>query len=352
MKVVLKQHIPEFASFLIILMGSLGDIARGLCVATHIKKSLPHSKITWLVEPKWVKLIEFHPSIDNVIVFNRAWNALGVIGLYRKLKNLHFDITLDLQRHLKSGFFSYLSRSKRRIGFHRYDSKELNWIFNNERIDFVGDDLPKFLHYLKFTQHLELPEPDVIDFGLSDFDPGPYLPDDISAAKQPIIAVVIGSSWQSKDWFFEHYLKLVSNILADGEYSVVLIGNGSQQNIAEAISRQMNSARLINMVNKTSLLELAAILKKAAAGVGPDSGPGHIAAAVGTPYISLFGPTPPHRVAPYGCEHLVVQSSAPCAPCNKKRCADHEDHCMRLITAQEVFDKLDAVLKLSAHSFL
>jgi len=98
------------------------------------------------------------------------------------------------------------------------------------------------------------------------------------------------------------------------------------------------------MVNKTSLLELVATLKRASAAVGPDSGPGHLAAAVGTPYVSLFGPTPPNRVAPYGCEHLVIQSSAKCAPCNKKRCADHQEHCMRLITAKEVFAKLDEIL--------
>ncbi len=344
---IIKQGISESASFLIILMGSLGDIVRGLCVATHIKKTLPNSKITWLVEPKWVELIEFHPFIDHVIVFNRAWNALGVIGLYRKLKQKHFDITLDLQRHLKSGFFSFLSRSSRRIGFNRHDSKELNWIFNNERIDCFGDDLPKFLHYLKFTRHLGLPEPNPIDFGFSDFNPDLYLPGDVSAMNKPFITVVIGSSWQSKDWFLEHYVELIRTILTSGRYAVVLVGDRSQQDTAESISTQVNSDNLVNLVNKTSLLELAAVLKKAKAGVGPDSGPGHIAAAVGTPYVSLFGPTPPGRVAPYGCDHLVVQTCAPCAPCNKKRCADHDDHCMRLITAKEVFKKLDALLELN-----
>lgn len=332
------------ASFLIILMGSLGDVARGLCVATHIKKNLPNSKITWLVEPKWVELVDFHPSIDNVIVFNRAWNALGVIGLYNKLKKEHFDITLDLQRHIKSGLFSFLSRAKRRVGFHRHDSKELNWIFNNERIDFFGEDLPKFLHYLKFIHYLGLPDADAVDFGLSSFDPAPYLPSDIVAIKKPFVAVVIGSSWQSKDWFLEHYVQLITNIIKSDKYSVVLLGDSSKQGLSKSIMDQITSNKLVNMVNKTSLLELVAILKNASAAAGPDSGPGHIAAAVGTPYVSLFGPTLPTRVAPYGCEHLVVQSSAECAPCNKKRCADHEEHCMRLITAKDVLKKLDEVL--------
>lgn len=325
-------------------MGSLGDVSRGLCVAAHIKRHLPHSKITWLVEPKWVDLVDAHPAIDEVIVFNRALNILGVIGLYRKLKNEHFDIVLDLQRHLKSGFFSFLSRAKRRIGFHRKDSKECNWIFNNERIEYFGDDLPKVLHYLEFTRYLGLPEPEAVDFGLAATDLNGHLPDELRAVQDPVIAVVIGSSWQSKDWFYDHYVELITFILASGNYHVLLLGDKSKQDQAESITRSINSNNLINMVNKTSLLELVAVLKKATAAVGPDSGPGHIAAAVSTPYISLFGPTPPRRVAPYGCEHLVVQSSATCAPCNKKKCADHEEHCMRLITAKDVFKKLTEIL--------
>jgi lipopolysaccharide heptosyltransferase II len=325
-------------------MGSLGDIARGLCVAAHIKKTLPDSRITWLVEPKWVKLVEFHPSIDNVIVFNRALNIFGVIGLFRELRKKHFDITLDLQRHLKSGFFSFLSRAKRRIGFNRRDTKELNWIFNNEHIDFYGDALPKFRHYLKFNQYIGMPNTDTIDFGLSSIDTLPHLPQSIAKITKPFVAVIIGSSWQSKDWLFEHYIELIRNILSSGKYAVVLLGDGSKQNLADDITHEVSSDSLVNMVHKTSLIELIAILKKASAAVGPDSGPGHLSAAVGTPYISLFGPTLPSRVVPYGCEHLAVQTCAECAPCNKRKCADHEDHCMRLITAKEVFEKLNSAL--------
>lgn len=332
------------ASFLIILMGSLGDVVRGLCVPTHIKKCLPDCRITWLVEPKWVQIVESHPSVDEVIVFNRPLNALGVVVLYRKLKKFHFDVTLDLQRHLKSGFFSFLSRSKRRIGFHRLDAKEMNWIFNNERINCFGEDLPKFLHYLKFPHYLGLPKPDKINFGFSSMDVDAHLPAGISALHKPYIGIVMGASWQSKDWPIEYYEELIRHIISDSRYGVVLLGDHSKRAFAESISNQMDSANLLNLADKTSLLELSAILKNAVVNAGPDSGPGHISAAVGTPYVSFFGPTRPARVAPYGCEHLVVRTSAPCAPCNKKNCPDHEDHCMRLITPKLVVEKLDDVL--------
>jgi len=322
-------------SFLIVLMGSLGDVARGLCVATHIKKHLPGSKVTWLIEPKWVALVDVHPHIDNVIVFNRALNAFGVFGLRKQMKKQHFDIVLDLQRHLKSGFFSFLSGAKRRIGFHRKDTKELNWIFNNDRIECFGETIPKFFHYLKFIEHLGLPEAETIDFGLSSLDTDSFIPDSIVAMDRPYAAVIL---------FLEHYVELIRNILSSGRASVVLLGDCSKQNLSRSIVQQVDSPHVVNMVNQTSLLELVAILRKASAAVGPDSGPGHLSAAVGTPYVSLFGPTPPFRVAPYACENLVVQTSADCAPCNKKKCDDHEDHCMRLITAREVFSKLDQLL--------
>jgi len=99
-------------SILIILMGSLGDITRGLCLVSHIKTNLPGSCITWLVEPKWADLVRFHPQIDKVIIFKRAWRISALWKLYRDLDQEHFDVTLDLQRILKSGFFSLLSGAR------------------------------------------------------------------------------------------------------------------------------------------------------------------------------------------------------------------------------------------------
>ncbi|MBT8351288.1 MAG: hypothetical protein KJO26_08660 [Deltaproteobacteria bacterium] len=116
-------------SILIILMGSLGDVVRGFFLVSHIKNNLPKSKITWIVEPAWSELVDFHPRIDKMIVFNRPKNVVGVLNLYKVLSRGHFDIVFDLQRHFKSGFFSLLSGAKTRVGFGRKNAKELNWIY-------------------------------------------------------------------------------------------------------------------------------------------------------------------------------------------------------------------------------
>lgn len=341
------KKIPAAPSILIILMGSLGDVARGLCLVSHIKAHRPESRITWLVEPKCADLVGLHPQIDHVIEFKRKRPVAALRDLYQNLQKEHFDITLDLQRILKSGFFSLLSRAKRRIGFHRKNAKELNWLFNNESIPDCDENLPKLGHYLKFTEHLGLPEPNRLDFGLKSLDVNKLIPPAVAAIQNSFIAVVMGSSWESKDWNFEGYGQLVQHVIKNLKRHVVLLGGGDQWTVAEKQLQKANSPNIINLTGN-SLIEMTAVLKAAAAAVGPDSGPGHLAAAVGTPYVTLFGPTPASRHVPYGCEHLIVQSGLDCAPCYQRQCPDRNNQCMQNIELDDVVEKISMALEDAA----
>jgi ADP-heptose:LPS heptosyltransferase len=341
------KKIPAAPSILIILMGSLGDVARGLCLVSHIKAHRPESRITWLVEPKCADLVGLHPRIDHVIEFKRKRPVAAMRDLYQNLQKEHFDITLDLQRILKSGFFSLLSRAKRRIGFHRKNAKELNWLFNNESIPDCDENLPKLGHYLKFTEHLGLPEPNRLDFGLKSLDVNKLIPPAVAAIQNSFIAVVMGSSWESKDWNFEGYGQLVQHVIKNLKRHVVLLGGSDQWTVAEKQLQKANSPNIINLTGN-SLIEMTAVLKAAAAAVGPDSGPGHLAAAVGTPYVTLFGPTPASRHVPYGCEHLIVQSGLDCAPCYQRQCPDRNNQCMQNIELDDVVEKISMALEDAA----
>lgn len=331
-------------SLLIILMGSLGDLVRGLCLPEAIKRSQPGWRITWLVEPQWRRLVQDHPHIDRVTVFDRPRGIAALPELHRQLRQQPFDITLDLQRHFKSGLFSLLSGAKRRIGFHRSNAKEFNWLFNNEHIGFHSDRLNKLEHYLKFTEYLGVPRPDRLDFGLTHHTIQQLNPDIAARLPQPFVAVVMGSSWPSKDWTYKGYRDLVRRILDRSPYGVVLIGDRSQVASGDRLAVEIASSRLVQLAGKTSLPEVTGILQAASAGVGPDSGPGHLAAAVGTPYVTLFGPTAPERVAPYRCEDLVVQTDADCLGCYKKDCPLRHRNCMAAITADMVIPHLDLAL--------
>lgn len=330
-------------SILIILLGSLGDIVRALCLVSHIKSHLPKSRVSWLVEARWAKLIRVHRQIDRVIIFKREWRISVLWQLYKELSQEHFDIAFDLQRIFKSGLFSLLSGAKRRIGQHRSNTKELNWLFNNEYIPYFSEDLSKLSHYLKFTEQLGLPDPADLDFGFEPFDVSKLVPPAVVEIQDLFIAVVMGSSWETKDWYFEGYRQIVEHILTVQKLHVVLLGDSSQKPAAQRLAGQINSTKVIDLTGN-SLVEMTAVLKAAAAAVGPDSGPGHLAAAVGTPYVALFGPTPPGRHAPYGCEHLVVQSEQDCVPCYKKRCPDRNRECMVHIDPDMVIDKLSMAL--------
>jgi len=339
-----NPDMPDSLSILIILMGSLGDVARGLCLVAHLKANLPQCRVSWLVEPQWADLVSLHAQIDKIIIFQRAWRFSALWQLYRNLKRESFDVTLDLQRILKSGFFSLLSGARRRVGFHRRNAKELNWIFNNEHIAYFSDDLPKIRHYLKFTEHLGLPVPDTLDFGFSALRVAKTAPPIITELRQPFAAVVLGSSWEAKNWSDEGYLGLIQQILADRMLKVVLLGDASQAELAANLTAKINTPDVIDLVGRTSLPQLAAVLKAAAVGVGPDSGPGHIAAAVKTPFVTLFGPTSPQRTAPFGCEQLVVEAGLTCAPCYKKNCPLRSRQCMAAIQPAAVMVKVALAL--------
>ena len=332
------------SAILVVLMGALGDLVRGLCLPAEIKHNWPAATVTWLVEPRWKPLVERHPLIDEVIVFDRPRKAAAVMDLRRALNTRRFDITLDMQRHFKSGLFSLLSGAPCRIGVHPRNAKEFNWLFNNHHLPYFSPQQPKLEHYLQFISYLGGSLSKRPDFGLSSVgadDP----PDGLrSHLPSPYIVIVMGSSWLSKDWTYEGYRGLTQAILARGEYGVVLVGDGSQTVPAGRLTAAFGSDRLLNLTGKTSLTELVAILRQAAVASGPDSGPGHISAAVGTPYVALFGPTDPDRVAPYRCRDLVVRSGGDCLGCYRKVCPRKDTVCMAAITPAMVVAKLDQAL--------
>jgi lipopolysaccharide heptosyltransferase I len=331
-------------SILLILMGSLGDVARGLCLVSHIKRHRPAARVTWLIEPACAELAGLHPGIDQVIVFQRSWRPQALRQLAAELRRRHFDVTLDLQRLFKSGFFSLLSGARRRIGFHPRNAKELNWLFNNEHIPFFSDEIPKIRHYLKFCDPIGLPQPQQLEFGLAHIRTADVGPEEIRAWRRPFVALVLGSAWQSKDWTEGGYQGLIARILEHGSLGVVLLGDRSRTGLARRLAQRFRSARLFALAGKTTLTQLVATLQAAAAAVGPDSGPGHLAAAVGTPFVTLFGPTSPRRTAPFGCEHLVVKAEIDCAPCYRRTCPKPNRRCMHAVTVGAVVEKLSQAL--------
>lgn len=329
---------------LVVLMGAIGDVVRGLSVVNVLKERYPHAHITWLVEPACSGIVSLHAGVDEVLVFNRPAKLKGVFEIYRDLSRRSFDVTLDMQRHGKSGLFSWLSGSRRRIGFHPKDSKEGNWLFNNEHIEQRGDGGSKIDHYLLFARKLGASIPSRIDGGLSHITLENIAEEWRGLRSLPYVGVILGSSRYSKDWPEEGYAGLLERLSLPGIGAAVLLGDRSKSEMAERLLSVSSPVRIINTVGRTSLRDLVGIIHGARVCVGPDSGPAHIAGAVGVPHVTLFGPTRTARNAPRGSESLAVVSSIGCAPCRRRVCPGLDKMCMRLITPEQVVNRMAEAL--------
>jgi ADP-heptose:LPS heptosyltransferase len=247
-----------------------------------------------------------------------------------------------MQRHLKSGFISRWSGAPNRLGFHRSNAKEFNWLFNNRYIAASGDDAPKILHYMKFAEYLGI-EPRPIEWNLQlaaeDYGKAERL---LGGARREIGVLFIGSRWESKQWFAAQIAAAAAEIRRRHGFDVVFLGAPSDQALglkAEA----MVPGEVINLVGRTSLREAVAIIALARFCLGPDTGLMHIAAAMGTPVVSLWGATDPIRTGPYGFDDLVIHGKADCSPCYRKSCSIGRI-CMQSIDVGAISAMIDKAL--------
>jgi lipopolysaccharide heptosyltransferase I len=329
---------------LIILMGALGDVVRGLCLVDAIRAAWPNCRVTWLVEPACAGLVKLHPKIDRVVVFDRKSGLRGVLAVRKELQAEAYDVTLDLQRHFKSGVFSRFSRAPRRIGFNSRDAKELNSLFNTEQVTAHGEQISKVEHYLKFLAPLGIATPERLTTGLEAITLERVTTPWKGLLSERYVGLVLGSSWDSKDWPEEGYQGLLKQLASTGIRVATLIGDKSRVEMAARLeSGAPESVKIVNLAGKTSLEELVAVLRGAAVVVGPDSGPAHICGAIGTKHVTLFGPTPAVRNAPRGSEHLAITSAVGCSPCKRRVCPGLGKVCMRLISPEAVLARIAEV---------
>ena len=332
-------------SILITLLGSLGDVTRGLTLVTPLRKHFPQAEITWMVEPKSLELVKLHPEIDRIIVFKRGSGLQGIIQFIKEIRKYKFDLCLDLQRHLKSAIFSRLSASSRIIGFHRLDSKEFNWLFSHERIEHCRSDLPKIEHYWKFLEYIGVPAPKSADVKLELEDKDAVFKKFSLQPQDKYIILVLGSSWNSKDWPVTGFHKVITRLSAEKPDLKFVLSGGKEhipfgQELKSAFGSQADN--VFDLCGQSSLGELCVLIKNAEVVVGPDSGPGHLAALLDVPFIGLFGPTDAGRTAPYGSKVSILSSRIGCSPCYRRTCPGLDKLCMRMIDPGAVIKAVKA----------
>ena len=330
-------------NILIVKLSAIGDIIHTLPSLAALRQLYPDAHITWVVEEAAADLIKNHPYLDTVLVSRRKrWSKDIRSGQFRQplteirsfikaLRQRYYDLVIDFHGLFKSSIIVFLSRGKRKMG---YDSlQELSGLFLNEKIP---EDMNKHAidRYLDFPRYLGA-QVDGAQF---------VLPSDREAEEKvqillrkynledkKFIAINPVALWETKLWSNEKFARLAD--LINNELQVKVAFTGSEKEPIEEITSLMTTEK-INLGGQTSLPELACLYKKAKMVISTDSGPMHLAAAMGTPVIALFGPTDPARTGPYGSGHAVIRTELPCGPCFLKKCPTKK--CMEDISPAQI----------------
>jgi ADP-heptose:LPS heptosyltransferase len=325
---------------LIILLGAIGDVVRALPLLGRIRRAWPSAHIAWAVEPKSQAVLEGHPWLDEIIVYDRRRAPFSFLPFLVRVRTGHFDLTLDLQRHLKSGVVSMASRARTRLGFDRSNGKEFNHLFSTRRIAPQPPMRLKLMQYQVFGDTLGL-APAPLEFGLKASEAErTRVAAMLEGAPRPLLAVILGSSWPSRIYFPESIAAVIREMAVAREgcpaLFPVLIGSGRDEiALADQVTANLADVPVLNLAGRTGLRDLVAIFTECAAAFGPDSGPMHIAAAAGCPVVSLWGATAPERSAPWGFADLALSGAIPCHPCYLRDCPIGRE-CMRRIAPAEV----------------
>ena len=334
---------------LILKFSALGDVVHTLPVAATIRKSLPDSYIAWMVEERYQDLLLGNPDVDEVIplrtkVWRKNWNSKSLFEILHTIKTLrrqNFDLVLDLHGLLKSGIIARLSGAPTRIGFHQKNCKEkINALFTNQKAPYMA----KGLHVVDMTLTLlrtalgEVEETKLFPLqvpGEMDEKVAHFFSRNPDLARRPIIGINPSAGFESKQWEEVRFAELADRISEELGCSILLTWGPGEKFKAQQISAHMKQKNWI--APPTSILESIALYKRMALLVSCDSGPLHLAAAVGIPTVSIFGPTDPVRNGAYGVNHEAIYKVLACSFCWKKTCPLGTKECMQQVTVDEVF---------------
>ena len=333
-------------NILIIKLSAVGDVIHTLPSLAALRKLCPEANITWVVEDASADLISGHPYLDRVMVSHRKqWirdlkkgritrPIREIRNFINDLRTQSYDLVIDFHGLMKSAVVVLLSSGKRKLG---YDSmQELSGLFLNEKIpeDMNKHAVDRYLDFLKYLG-ADVRQPEfLIPVGEENINRvDELLQRNYIDKKGRFVAVSPVALWDTKLWADEKFAALCDRIAEDLKVSIIFTGT-ERDKLAHIQS--LMKAPSVNLGGETTLRDLAYLYQRSALLITTDSGPMHLAAAMGTPVIALFGPTDPSRTGPYGKGHVVMRTDLSCSPCFLKKCDSMA--CMSGITIEEVFD--------------
>jgi lipopolysaccharide heptosyltransferase I len=318
---------------LIVRLGAMGDIVHALPVLASLRRRWPDAAIDWLVESKHRGLLEMAPGLHaSVVIDSRSiFGTQGWLRVIRTLRQRHYDLVIDAQGLIKSAVLSRSTGSARVVGFDRAHLREPQAaLAYTERVD-PGTRGHVITKNLALVRHVGV-EP-VIDCGLAVPEPSAAVRQALGDLGERFVVLNPGAAWPNKRWPPERFGALAAYVHAHhGLSSIVLWGPGERA-LAEGIVTA--SACAARVAPETMLRDLVSIVARARLLVSGDTGPLHIAAAVGTPIVGIFGPTRPERNGPWAADDVSVSREDVCECFHARRC--HAARwCLDDVSADEV----------------
>ncbi|MBU2539059.1 MAG: glycosyltransferase family 9 protein [Proteobacteria bacterium] len=342
-------------SILLIQLGDIGDVVLTLPCVRALREAYPHARINVVAWDKASELLEDCPWLDQVIAVTKRsrslWEELRFqVIFFRSLRRLQCDLAIDLRTGTRGAIMAFLSGASQRVGFYAEDGKLwrnrlFTGLLKREYIPgmHVADYLLGLLESFGITGEHRIPELAVAEDKLEKIRIL-FEQESVSCDKK-IVAVQPFSLWQYKEWGRDKYIALIQWLEEEYGVAVLVTGSAAEKERAEEIVRCCG-AGCYNFAGKTSIAMYAALLKQCQLFIGVDSAGLHIAAAVGTPTIAIFGPSSPESWAPRGGQHLIVQKKMPCVPCRQKGCNNSEkSRCLDELTLEELRAQIDSHLR-------
>jgi len=357
------NSVDNYKNILIIRLSAIGDVLRTLPAVNAWRKHCPEARFTWLVEPAAASVLEGHLALDRVLIFERGLFS-GFLGspkrfgsalrllfiLLSELRSGNFDLVVDFHGIFKSGLFTRLSGVSDRVGFARPDAKEGSHRFYTRHFRPSNPELNRVERALGLVNFLGVPVTGPVTYQLS-----------ITAAHQeraqaslggieklggagPVIALHPGSSPKTayKRWPQNGYVGLINALVEKIGARVILTWGPGEREMVELIAGNLR-VPVVVAKKTSSLLDLAAIFAACDLYVGGDTGPMHLAIAMSTPVVAIFGPTHPQVNAPYGAPYRIVRHPLPCSPCRKRSCKTQL--CLEALGWRRVFAEVEELLE-------
>jgi lipopolysaccharide heptosyltransferase I len=321
---------------LIIKPSAIGDVVHALPVLGLLRRKWPAAKISWLVTPACAGLLDGHPFLHEVIRFERrqygkSWRSPRTFAALMRfalgLRRRKFDLVIDLQGLFRSGWLAGVTRAPVRVGLS--DAREGASLFYTHRVPVGGAEQHAIERYLCVTEALGCGRgPVEFAFSTDDADRQHI------AAKTPDRYAVLlpGANWITKRWPAENFAALVKPLQEQFGLESVIAGGPDDMELAKVIAGE----GAVNLVGQTNLRQLVALLERATVVIANDSGPMHIAAALGRPLVTPFGPTHPIRTGPYQRLDSVIHLEIACRPCYSRRCSHRS--CLRWLGIKPVLE--------------